>query len=291
MPEIVFSCDVEDPRPDHRLQKRYVLITEQLLELLAEANIHGSFFFVGEVAETEPALVRKVAAAGHEVAFHSMHHEVLPRQRPALFKAQCQRGKQLLEDITGVEVVGYRAPVFSLTRQSLWAVDILTELGYRYSSSVLPAGNPLYGLPGAPLTPFRWHSGLVEFPAPLAGVAGLKLPFLGGFYLRYLPAFMVRRWLRCAPEDSCLWAYCHPYDFDSGQSFYTMKNTALWVSLLLWMNRANTFNTLKRLLTATPGVSIGRPFAEQLAAGRFSGVPQLAADYFMATASRSDNHS
>ena len=237
MLEIIFSCDVEDPRPDAGHAKRYPLVTEQLLDLLEAQAVKGTFFFVGEVAKADPELLRKTAERGHEIGCHSMHHTPITAQTPAEFETETRSGKQLLEDIAGVPVIGYRAPVFSLTRQSLWAVDILQALGFEYSSSVLPAKNPLFGLPGAPLTPFRWHNGLLEFPAPLASLAGITIPYLGGIYLRYLPAWLITRFVTQASVDSCLWSYCHPYDFDAEQPFYPMKDTALWISLLLWFNR------------------------------------------------------
>lgn len=275
MPEITFSCDVEDPRPDERHPKRYPEIIEGLLARLEVLDIKGTFFFVGEVAKADPELVRKTAALGHEIGFHSMYHKPLTIQSTIEFEEETRAGKQLLEDISATPVVGYRAPTFSLTRQSLWAVDILQDLEFKYSSSVLPAGNPLFGLPGTPFTPFRWHNGLLELPVPLASICGTKTPFLGGVYFRYLPNRLIKFFLKKTPQDHCLWTYCHPYDFDAEQPFYRMKETTLWVSWLLWLNRKRTFSKFEGLLKISPAISFAPPFSEQLDLGRFDQVPGL----------------
>lgn len=275
MPEIIFSCDVEDPRPDESYPKRYPEIIEGLLTRLEVLDIKGTFFFVGKVAKADPELVKKTAALGHEIGFHSMYHKPLTTQSTTEFEEETRVGKQLLEDISATQVVGYRAPIFSLTRQSLWAVDILKELGFEYSSSVLPAGSPLFGLPGAPFTPFRWHNGLLELPAPLASIGGAKIPYLGGVYFRYLPNRLIRFFLGKTPQNQCLWTYCHPHDFDTKQPFYRMKETALWISWLLWLNRKRTFSKYENLLKTSPAISFAPPFSEQLHSGKFDLIPCL----------------
>jgi len=124
---------------------------------------------------------------------------------------------------------------------------VLAELGFTYSSSVLPSRNPLFGFPGLPQTPFRWPSGLIEFPVVLGDVAGASLPFLGGFYLRYLPRFVIRRCLSRMPMGAQPWTYIHPYDIDSAEPGWRMADTPAWVSLLLRLNRAGTFDRLRML--------------------------------------------
>ena len=167
--------------------------------------------------------------------------------------------------MTGHSVVGFRAPVFSLTRESLWTVDILHDLGFRYSSSVLPSHHPLFGLPEAPRVPFRWPIGLVEIPVPLARFGPWNLPYLGGIYLRYLPKSFVARMRETAPGSQTQWTYIHPYDFDTDEPFCRIRDTALWISVLLWCNRRGSFEKLKALMAH----GTAPPFAVQLESGRF----------------------
>src|SRR5262249_30199545 len=146
-------------------------------------------------------------------------HVPLPRLEPATFRAETARGRALLEDLTGAPVTGFRAPTFSLVPETRWAVDELTEMGFAYSSSVLPARSPLHAWPGQPRHPFRWPGGLVELPCPVAVVGPLANPYLGGVYFRVLPWTAVRLGLARSHPDEVLWLYCHPYDFDPDEPF------------------------------------------------------------------------
>lgn len=259
-PALTFTLDLEDHRPDKALEKRYPAMTEKILSFLDAHNVKATVFTVATLAAEAPDLVRRIHAAGHEIAHHSYDHTLLTKQTPPEFRAATLKGKNILEDIIGTPVTGYRAPVFSLTKETLWAVDILKELGFSYSSSVLPVANPLYGFPGASFTPFRWPNGLVEIPAPVGRLGPLSLPYLGGFYLRYLPFFMVKFFLSHAEEDSLLWTYCHPYDFDTEEKNWRIKGASLPVSLLLWLNRKKTFAKMQKLLDCC---TIMPPFAQQ----------------------------
>ena len=265
-PAVTFTFDLEDHRARCDAPARYPAITRQLLAWLAEIGVRGTFFVVGEVAASEPALIREVAHYGHEIALHSYDHRPLTRVTPAQFRDDTQRGRALLQDLSGQAVTGYRAPVFSLTPASRWAVAILVELGFEYSSSVLAAPHPLYGYAGLPRVPFCWPEGLLELPAPLAAFGPWRLPYLGGFYLRYLPMFLIQ-WLRGrAPHDELPWTYCHPYDFDTEETFTPMRDAALWVSVLLWFNRGATRTRLARLLADGSAL----PFVEQIVRGDFA---------------------
>lgn len=270
-PALTFTLDLEDHRDRRDAPARYPAITRELLPWLAELGVRGTFFVVGEVAAAAPALICEVAAAGHEVALHSYDHKPLTMITPARFRDDTLRGRALLEDLTGQPISGYRAPVFSLTPASRWAVAILAELGFSYSSSVLAAPHPLYGYAGLPSAPFQWPEGLLELPAPLARLGPWRLPYLGGFYLRYLPLPLIQ-WLRArAPRDELPWTYCHPYDFDVDEAFTPMRDAALWVSLLLWCRRRGTRLKLARLLAD----GCAPPFATQIARGDFAQVPRL----------------
>ena len=138
----------------------------------------------------------------------------------------------------------------------MWAVDCLTALGFKYSSSVLPAAHPLYGFPGAPNLPFRWPTGLVELPVPIHRVLGKNLPYLGGVYLRYLPSKIALRWARAKPSAQVLWTYCHPYDFDSTEPFCRIKGANFLTSMILWLNRENTLVKIGNILSGTSGAPL-----------------------------------
>src|SRR4051794_24476271 len=167
---LTVSVDLEDHRRDDTAELRFPDSTRHLLEALERWKATATFFVVGTLAEAHPELVREVADRGHEIALHGWEHVPLGSLGPDRFRTDVAKGKALLEDLTGTDVVGFRAPTFSLTAGTPWAPDVLGETGFRYSSSVLPAANPLFGYPGAPLDPFRWTSGLVEFPVPIAGL-------------------------------------------------------------------------------------------------------------------------
>jgi polysaccharide deacetylase family protein (PEP-CTERM system associated) len=265
-----FTLDLEDHRPNDGLPKRYPEVTRRLLGRLEEWGVRGTFFVVGEVARDEPGLVRDIARAGHEIAFHSLDHVPLDRTTPAVFETATRAGKAALEDITGAPITGFRAPIFSLTGATVWAVDVLDALGFRYSSSVLPAASPLYGYPGAPETPFRWPNGLIEIPVPIARIGPLTAPYLGGIYLRYLPLGLIRRLLARNAEGRALWTYCHPYDFDPDEPYFRMRDTAWWVNVLLRQRRRHTERKIADVMALCGGATRSVPLGERVAAGDFT---------------------
>lgn len=269
---LTFTLDLEDHRARRDGPGRHGDITLALLDWLDTLAVRGTFFVVGEVAAADPALVKRVAARGHEVALHSWDHAPLTATSPARFRDDTQRGRALLEDLTGQRVRGYRAPVFSLTPASRYAVGILAELGFDYSSSVLAARNPLHGYPGLPATPFRWIEGLIEIPVPLAGIGPWRLPYLGGVYLRYLPLTLIEALRDRAPRNELAWTYCHPYDFDTQEAFTPIRGAAWWVSVVLWFRRGATRARLARLL----GPGSAPPIAARLDGGEFGELPVVA---------------
>jgi polysaccharide deacetylase family protein (PEP-CTERM system associated) len=244
---LIFSLDLEDHTGAYRRDGRFVSITHGILDFLDSLSITGTFFAVGKAAESCTSLIAEVARRGHEVACHSYDHTPLEKQTPVSFLNATQRAKKLLEDCIGCRVKGYRAPIFSLTEKTLWAPDLLRELGFMYSSSVLPAKNPLYGYPTAPRNPFRWSNGLIEFPCPVTDWGPVAMPFLGGIYLRYLPLPVIRMALNSRIDRSTPWTYCHPYDFDYQEGFSLYPGVPAWASLLLCFNRRATFSRVESL--------------------------------------------
>jgi polysaccharide deacetylase family protein (PEP-CTERM system associated) len=191
------SVDVEDyfqvqafadaiPRSDWDSRpSRVEANTDRILALFDQAGVHATFFTLGWVAERQPALVRRIVAAGHELASHGYGHGRADRQTAAEFRADIGRAKRLLEDIGGVPVSGYRAPTFSINASNPWAFEMLQQEGYRYSSSVYPIRHDLYGMPQAPREPYRPNAGgLLEIPLTTVRVLGRNLPCAGGGYFR-----------------------------------------------------------------------------------------------------------
>jgi polysaccharide deacetylase family protein (PEP-CTERM system associated) len=196
--------------------------TDRLLTLLDDAGVRGTFFVLTWNAERHPEIVRHIAAAGHEIASHGYAHHLIYEQSPAEFRADVVRAKQLLEDLTGTPVLGYRAPSFSITRRSEWALDALLDCGYRYDSSVFPVQDSLYGLPGAQRFPWvireRDGANLVEFPITTTPAFGRNLPLGGGGYLRMLPYRYMRWGMRRVNrgEHQPAVVYVHPWEIDPG---------------------------------------------------------------------------
>ncbi len=204
-------------------ERRVELSTEILLALLAEFRVQGTFFVLGWVAEHCPGLIKKIAASGHEISCHGYSHELVYRQGRAQFEEETRRSKQLLEDLTGVRVAGYRAASFSITAESQWALDILIDLGFEYDSSVFPVRHDRYGMPNAPRFPgvIKSPSGrsLVEFPMSTASYLGLRVPISGGGYFRLLPYWFVRSGLERVNhvERRPFTFYLHPWEIDVDQ--------------------------------------------------------------------------
>ncbi len=191
-----------------------------LLELLGQASVHGTFFILGAVAQRHPALVQRIASAGHEIASHGTNHDRLHRLDPARFRADLLTCKHLLEDLTGRVVRGYRAPTFSVTPATAWAIDVLLESGFSYDASIFPVLHPAYGVPAAPVEPFFVQGSvpsqrLLEVPPLVWRWRGRNLAVAGGGYFRLLPLWFMRRGLeqaQSAQRPAIL--YFHPWEFD-----------------------------------------------------------------------------
>lgn len=244
---VLFTLDLEDHRPDEQAEIRFPAVTDELLDDLDAWGVTGTVFVVGEVIASHPDLVARVAARGHELGLHGATHEPLPAVGPERFLAETAEATDRLAQTVQAEVAGYRAPIFSLVPDSAWAPAILTELGYRYSSSVLPARNPLYGWPGAPAGPFRWPSGLVEIPSPTFGVGPARIPILGGTYLRVTPWPLVGVAARRHRDDPAAWCYAHPYDFDPDEARWTIPEVGRLGSRIMWWGRSGMRGRVERL--------------------------------------------
>ena len=194
---------------------------ERILTLLANARIRATFFTLGWIAERYPAMVRQIAAGGHEIASHGYGHLRASDQSRAEFRDDIVRSKTLLEDLTGRAVLGYRAPSFSIGDGNLWALDVLREAGYRYSSSIYPVKHDHYGMPDAPRFAFypNGPDGLLELPVTTARLLGRNVPAGGGGYFRLLP-YAASRWLIAhvnRQDRQPAIFYFHPWEIDPQQ--------------------------------------------------------------------------
>ncbi len=192
---------------------------EHVLDVLAEEDVKATCFVLGKFAEKFPACVKRIAAEGHEIASHGHGHVDVFRLSPARFREDVRRSKGQLEAMTGMPVRGYRAPDFSIVRESLWAMDILAEEGFAYDASINPAVLARFGIPDFPGHPVRMRlkegRGLVELPVATLRAFGKPFPVAGGGYHRLLP-FPAIRWVveRAVLAGEVFVAYCHPYEFD-----------------------------------------------------------------------------
>jgi polysaccharide deacetylase family protein (PEP-CTERM system associated) len=214
-----FTNDIDRAKWDS-MESRVERNTARLLELFAKHGVRGTFFVLGWVAERFPHIVRDIKAGGHEIACHGLTHQLIYKQTPEKFREETIRAKSVLEEQSGDRVLGYRAATYSIVDKSMWALDILEELGFEYDSSIFPVRHDLYGVPDAPRTPYRVASGkLLEIPLTTVHVAGQRLPCGGGGYFRLLPYSMFRWALRRVNEQDRMPAifYSHPWEIDPGQ--------------------------------------------------------------------------
>lgn len=266
-PVITFTVDVESEGP--RGDGACLRMTAALMAMVEEGGGRGTFFILGEVAQRNPGLVREIAARGHEVASHGLHHRALARSGRDGLADELRRARAMLEDAAGVPVLGFRAPLFSLDAGAAWAAGCIAQAGFAYSSSVLPAWNPMHGWPAAPRRPFLFPGGLLEIPAPLGRLGPVAMPFLGGMYLRYLPPWRLRQFARQQAAGEALWCYCHPYDIDEGP--HPDAAEAGRGPVARFFLRRNRGAMAPRLAALMAGRT-SRPFAARLAALR-TGAP------------------
>lgn len=227
--------------------------TDRLLQLFADANIHITFFILGWVAERYPELVRRIHQQGHEVASHGFSHQLVYRQTPEVFREETARSKILLEDLTGEAILGYRAASYSVTRKSLWALDILADLGFEWDSSIFPTRHDNYGIPGSPEEPYRivTRSGkqLTEFPLTTARVLGQAIPAAGGGYFRQYP-YALSRWLfdRASLNQTMPRIfYLHPWEIDPAQP--RVPNASWFSNFRHYTNLDKCLPRLERMLS------------------------------------------
>ncbi len=254
MKTFLFSVDFEEFYAARRQEtfRRTPLpeLAERLLDFLRRARMRCTFFVVGEIAERFPDAVRAIAGEGHELACHTHTHRPLDEHTPASLREDLLRNLDAVRACAKGPVTGFRAPILSLTRQTAWAHAVLADLGFTYSSSVLPARNPLYGWPEFGPAPRRVH-GIIETPVTLARLGPLRAPVGSGTYFRCLPMSLVRRAFHSsARRGEAIVGYFHPYDIDTAQERVMSRgvNGSHLMNALLYVNRARTLERLESLV-------------------------------------------
>lgn len=226
---------------------------EHVLDVLAEEGVKATCFVLGKFAEKFPACVRRIAAEGHEVASHGYGHVDAFRLTPAQFREDLRRSKGQLEALAGQPIKGYRAPDFSIVKDSLWALDLLAEEGFVYDASINPAVLARFGIPDFPAQPVRLHlpngGSLVELPVATLRLFGRQLPVAGGGYHRLLP-FPAIRWVveKTVLAGEVFMAYCHPYEFDPDEFQHLGYRLSLKMRLHQGLGRRGFEGKFRRML-------------------------------------------
>ncbi|MGD8927298.1 MAG: DUF3473 domain-containing protein, partial [Thioalkalispiraceae bacterium] len=203
---------------DSRVEKN----TRLLLDIFDSNNAKATFFVLGWVADRYPGIVKEIDSRGHEVASHGYSHQLIYKQTPKVFREETIRSKKLLEDITGKDIKGYRAASYSITKKSLWALDVLADAGFKYDSSIFPVYHDNYGIPGTPTKPYFLETlesnRLAEYPLTTYRFFKYSLPVAGGGYFRLYPYWLSRFFYKkIIRRGEPLVFYLHPWELDPEQ--------------------------------------------------------------------------
>jgi polysaccharide deacetylase family protein (PEP-CTERM system associated) len=230
-----------------RFESRLRVGLDRLLDILDQSGVKATFFVLGWIAEKHPEIIRQIVGMQHEIASHGYNHEKLYDMTPDSFVSHLERAKKVTEDAAGQPVLGHRAPFFSLTRRSLWAVEGLCRLGFTFDSSVYPGTNWRYGIPGSPETPYRVnHTDLIEFPVSVFRL-GPRRVGLGGAYFRILPLSLTMAGIReINTQRGPAMFYIHPWEFDPGHPLVRFR----WLAMAThYFNLRATAPRFRQMLT------------------------------------------
>ena len=235
---------------------------EKLFHVLDDTNVKATFFWLGWVAEKYPNLVRKCLDNGHEIASHGYGHILAYKAGKAAFKADIVKAKDILEDITGQSIKGYRAPGFGILKDSLWAFDVIKEAGHQYDSSIFPCSRGHGGIPGSKLGLYSIETSsgpLIEVPMSLIKVCGLRFSFFGGGYLRLAPKWLIKWGIkRLDKNQHPLIIYIHPREIDLDQprlnlpllrQFKCYVNIKTTMGKMVWICKNFDFITMQDLVS------------------------------------------
>lgn len=251
----LFSIDLEDIRlwmPNgQKYKERVPANTHAYMNWLNKHNFKCTFFTVGEVAEKYPSLINEIVSEGHEIACHTNRHITLNLQSPDEFKKDIEQCLNHFSKAGATNIKGFRAPVFSLTKETNWAYKILVDLGFTYSSSVLPAKNPLFGWENFGQQPKKMPEGILEIPMTVGNFGTLTIPYGGGTYFRLLPKLVIKNKIKKHNTAiNPLLGYFHPYDVDLEQEKFMHPgiNNSKVYNKLMYLNRDTVFNKLDMLI-------------------------------------------
>ena len=223
--------------------------TEKVMQVFADHGVKGTFFILGWVAQRYPELIKRIAEQGHEVASHGWDHVRIINMTPEQFREDVIKTKEILEELSGTKVYGYRAPSYSIGSSNLWALKILQETGHKYSSSIYPIHHDLYGMPHAPRFAFYPNDlDLIEVPVTTTKVLGKNFPCGGGGYFRLLPYFWSKRAIKKVNtiDGQSTVFYFHPWEIDPQQP--KQKNTTLKTRFRHYTNLSKMEQRLNQLL-------------------------------------------
>jgi polysaccharide deacetylase family protein (PEP-CTERM system associated) len=285
----VFSVDVEDgisiamrdafgktiPQTD-----RVVSNTILVLELLSKYNVKGTFFTLGQVAEKFPDLIKRIANEGHELAVHGYDHWQFFKMTPEMAFDELSRAKKLIEDLSGQQVFGHRAPAFSIFPETKWGLDVVAEAGFTYDSSIMPCKTGRYGWVGFPkdIVTVETAQGnkLIEVPMTVDQVFHREIPVCGGGYLRLFPKWLTHRSFKRVLKKRPVIVYMHPYEVDRNKYpdyyFDELKSTTFTKNLKMrsfWVNRDSVYDKLESLLAVNKFVPMKDLIQEQSAIKTF----------------------
>lgn len=243
-------------RPEERVPQVLDAV-RPILDLFERAGVRATFFTVGEVARDHPDLMRELSDAGHEIACHTMTHPNLWRLTAAELASELEQYREAMQGaLPGVDVLGFRAPMFSLDRRTSWTLGVLRDAGFRYDSSVVPARTPWYGVANAPLGVYRAsladpgrvddEDGMLEFPMTACNVGPVRVPASGGVYMRLMPYPIFRGLLRRVAKRRPFVLYVHPWETHAATPRYPLP---LIERVGLYTNIRHTLGRLERLLS------------------------------------------
>ena len=244
--------------------------TRRLLDLFEAQGQRATFFVLGWVAARHGPLIREIVARGHELACHGYAHDLLYDLGPRGFREDLRRARKCIEDAGGNPVTGYRAPSYSITERSLWALDVLAEEGFEYDSSIFPIRHPRYGIPGFHRHPVELDLGngrsIIEFPLTTLPIGRFRLPLAGGAYLRFLPGFFFRwSFARLVRDGQPTVLYLHPWEVDPDQ---TRQDVPWWIGINHYFNLSRTEARLRELLAQHRFSPLGEVLGGLARAGR-----------------------
>ena len=264
-----FTVDVEDGVSlamihdfgvDCPQTRRVVIHTRRILDLLNEYDTKGTFFILGKVAEDFPYLIKEIADEGHELGVHGYHHFPFTEMDREQALEEISSAKKLIEDISGIQVMGHRAPRFSITPETDWGLDVIAEAGFTYDSSIMPIDGKRYGWQGftkeiSEITTPSGHK-LTEVPLSTMSIFGKEIPVCGGGYLRLFPYLFTEKAFEKVGENRPVITYMHPYELDTERypDYYFEQLSQLGFikrtkMKLMWWNRKSVYGKLEKMLS------------------------------------------